>query len=75
MRLNKPETSEFGTEKGLLQGQAMKTDGTQENQNSLMTSREKYLKAIFRVRASGCVTSDWLMVRSEGSAPGILCSA
>ena len=34
---------------------------TQENQNSLMIFREKYLNAKFGARASGCVTFLWLV--------------
>ena len=51
------ETSEFGAEKDLLQGQARRMGVLcSENQKSLMIFREKFLKAKFGVRATGCVT-------------------
>lgn len=60
-RLNKLKHPEFGAEK-VVQDQTRKQMAcTQENQNSLMIFREKYLKAKFGAEASGCVTFLWLV--------------
>ena len=56
------ETSEFGAEKGLLQGQAKRMGNLcSKTPNSPMVFGEKFLKSRFGVKAAGCVTFFWLV--------------
>ena len=51
------ETSEFGTNKGLLQGQARRTDGScSKDPNSPMGVREQFIEAKLRVRGTEFMT-------------------
>ena len=64
--------SEFGAEDGLLLDQARRTCGFCSKESS-MVFREEFLKAKYWMRVAGLwLSSDWLVVTSQGGAPGLL---
>ena len=70
------ETLEFGGKKGLFQGQASMCGSCSKDPNSLMFSgRSFYRQNLWWGLQGVWLSSDWLVVRYQGGAPGILCSA